>query len=588
MIGRIRGSSIAARERANFLTGSGFGYSAGRVNRLISLIAAAALAGSCDRPATPQAPDPATADQAAPAELAPPKIRLVVLVVIDQLASWTFERDLPYLEGGLARITRNGRFWPAARYPFASTYTAAGHAALSTGAPPSVTRILGNGWYRPELGRDRSAVDDPASPTLPVGAAPATALPGISPVQLAVDGVADVLREAHGGKARSISIGLKDRGAVYAAGKRPDLAVWYEPELAALTTSRFYASQPPAWLVALPPVRPRLTDEWKPLDAALLARITGVPDDAPGEGGEEGLDATFPHPLAGLAEPHEAMVLTPTGTDVMLEAAVAAVAAERLGADDVPDLLALTFSGHDYVGHAWGQESWERLDWLLRMDRSLAGFLEALDREVGRDAWALVLASDHGGSPMVEQRRAAGKPAYRLTYPQIVKVADGAAARALKRPGPWAVACAVNTVFGSPRLAALKPADRDRAIDAMVAALARVDGVAWAERTDRLAGDCEQRTGRERSACLSVVPGLSGEVFLQVAPDSILGGAGYPTGTTHGSGNPVDTDVPIAVLAPGLSPARSAENISPLRVAATLSKLLGIPSPPATREPPLF
>jgi hypothetical protein len=523
------------------------------------------LAPACGK--QDRAPAKAPAEEPAPADGGQGNgLRLVVLVVIDQLPSWSFDQDVPYLEGGLARIIRTGIFWPGARYPYANTYTSPGHATLSTGAPPSVTRILGNHWYRRDTGAEVSSID----------------------AELAVDGVADVLRTARGGKARSVALGLKDRGVLFAAGRSPDVAVWYDG--AAMTTGGRFPATPPKWLVdwnAAHPVQSHLADEWTPLDAALLERMTGNPDDAPGEAGEDGLDATFPHPLKGLATAGDAVTLTPSGTDYMIDATLAAIAGEQLGEDGVADLLALTFSGHDYAGHAWGQRSWERTDLLLRLDRSLAGLLDALDTRVGAGKWALILTSDHGAAPMVEQQRGA---AHRLGYDQLAGVADAAAARALGKPGPWAIETASGTIYTSAAFAKLPAADRARATDAMVAALRKVPGVAWADAITPLLARCgtDKASAEERAACLSIAPDLSGDLFVWPAPGSILGGDKYKFGTTHGSGNPTDTMVPIALLVPGLTPRRDPSPISPLRVAPTLSKLLGIPAPPAAKEPPLF
>src|SRR5690606_33810362 len=100
------------------------------------------------------------------------------------------------------------------------------------------------------------------------------------------------------------------------------------------------------------------------------ARTRG-PDSAPGEGGFYGLDSAFPHRLDEVPNPAKALPATPAGDALVFDAARAAMAGEGLGQDAVPDLLALSFSAQDYVGHVWGQESWERLDMFLRLDQAL-------------------------------------------------------------------------------------------------------------------------------------------------------------------------------------------------------------------------
>ena len=122
---------------------------------------------------------------------------------------------------------------------------------------------------------------------------------------------------------------------------------------------------------------------WNKLPDIDHAAITGVPDDNPGELEEHGLGASFPYHLARYQAPAKTLRAIPLGDDLLLETARAALVGEGMGTDDITDLLTVSFSAHDYAGHNWGQESWERLDLLLRLDDKLGDFLAHLDKTVG-------------------------------------------------------------------------------------------------------------------------------------------------------------------------------------------------------------
>lgn len=517
-------------------------------------------------------------------------LKLVVLLVIDQLPSWSFERDRNYLDGGIARMIREGAFYPNIQIPFAITYTAPGHTALGTGAPPAVTGILANSWYDTKTGAKPSAIYDPESPVFTIGAVPSGGRPsgGASGARMVVDGLADELRRATEGKGRSIAISLKERGAILAIGRKPDLAIWYDSTQRAMTTSAYYADAAPAWLDELSlthPIAPRLDTVWTQLTDIDHAAITGIDDAMAGERAEFGMGNAFPQQLSRSSNPAKELRSTPLGDDILLETVYAALAAEKLGQDDVADLLSVSFSSHDYAGHNWGQESWERLDLLLRLDDKLGALMKHLDDTVGAGAYAVVLTSDHGATPLVEHSIRAGKPAKRVTLTTMMETANEGAKTVLG-DGQWVVEVAASSIYGSPAFMAQPRESRDQALDAMVATLSSVEGVGYVARTDRIAGDCDSRSGVEALACRSVVLGASGQIFFGAAQNYMI--TRYTTGTGHGAPTRDDRVIPLIVYAPGWGPKRVDDReISMLQVAPTIAALLGIPSPPAAREPAL-
>jgi hypothetical protein len=375
-----------------------------------------------------------------------------------------------------------------------------------------------------------------------------------------------------------VAIALKPRAAVFMTGRRPELAIWYEAAAGGMTTSRAYASEVPAWLAELARTRPatRFFDRtWEPLDAALLARHTGIPDDAPGEGTVAGLGTTFPHRFTG-GDPAQGVLHTPFADEIVIDTVRAALPALELGSDDVPDLLAIGLNAHDYAGHLWGPESWEVLDLTLRLDRLLGELFDELDHRLGRDGWAAVLTSDHGITPVVERSHYPG--ARRITSAELAAAIDRALASSLGK-GPWVSRVTSSNIY----LAPLPDAGRDAALTAALQAIRGVPGIARAERADRMSG-CAERSGLERAMCDSIVDGESGELYVVPVAGSQI--SDYTSGTHHDAPFDDNRRVPILVRAPGLAPQTGTGTL--LQVAPTLAALLGVPAPPAATSPPLF
>jgi hypothetical protein len=516
--------------------------------------------------------------------------RLLVLVIIDQLPSWSFERSLPHLTGGLGRMAREGVRFSRVELPYGNTFTASGHAAIATGAAPHDTGIIANEWHHDSAIETSGATDDADSPLFGPRPPPG----GESSRQLRVEGVVDSLERATGGRARTVAIGLKDRAAILAIGKKPDIVIWWDSTQRMMTSSKLYGGRP-AWL---DPARGLVTDPatflastWQPHDAAACEELSGRLDDAPGEGGNHGLGATFPHALPAVEDPGKAILNTPFGTQMLFESATAAIESEKLGADDVVDLLAISISSHDYAGHGWGQESWECADVLLDIDRRLSGLFTLLDRRVGPDRWIAVVTSDHGALHIAQASDTdAGKAKGRvIPKPDVIAVAERAAEKVLGTGGaPWAHAVSGNLVHLSPAFRALPAAQQDRAFTAMIRDISAVPGMGLVERSSKLvADDCAAVADPDRRlACFSLPPGIVEAIYAMPAAGSQYVGD-HPWGAGHGCASPEERRVPLLVRAPGHPPATHDEPVDFLRVAPTMARLLGVPPPLAARQPPL-
>jgi hypothetical protein len=507
-----------------------------------SLALALLVLAGCPAPSTP-ASKPAPRPGASPTGT-----RLVVLLVIDQWPQWSFVQKRPALTGGFDRLLREGA-WHTGVYSYPATQTAPGHATLGTGEPPSVTGIVANQFWNRDAEKLLESVED---------------LDGSRTTRwLRVPGLGDAIAAAKTG-AKAVAVSLKDRAALLPLG-HAGLAIWYDR-----TAVAFTSNAPRPWLAAharAHPIPARFAAPWTPLDAARLAQLSGTTDDQPGE-----------RALTGTRDPADALYATPLGNDLVLETALAAIDGEQLGADDAPDLLSISLSSHDYVGHAWGHESWEAWDLTLRLDERLAELLAALDAKVGAGRWALIATSDHGAAPLPE-RRSGG----RITYQQIHDAAQRAAVAELGA-GDWIASAKFPTVSLTAAGRAQEPRGRTKALTKIVYALRSFPGIARVEKTAELAGHCGTRTGDAAMICLALDRERSGEVIYLPAPGWVVHDNDEVPATAHGSLNDYDREVPLILLPPKRTahPAANtpAEPIEMTRVATLLAGWLGVTPPP--------
>jgi len=519
-----------------------------------SVVLAAALgatlaACSGGSPRVPGAPKPGT------------EPRLVVLLVVDQWPEWAFEAKRAALTGGFDRLLREGE-WHVGQHPSAATLTASGHAMFGSGEPPYHSGIVGNEWWHRDLDRQLKSIEAEDG--------------SITTKWMRVPGLGDAIAAAKtGGKA--VSISLKDRAAILPLG-HAGTAIWYDHKRVAWASLTEHA-RPPAWLDewnASHPISAHLHDVWTPL--AETPQLAGIADDAPGELGEKGFGPTFPHALDATKDPADAIFATPLGNDLVLDTATAAIDHEQLGADAHPDLLVISLSAHDYIGHGWGQESWEAWDTLRRLDRRLDQFLADLDAKVGAGRWAMIVTSDHGASPMPESVHGG-----RITFQQLRGAANRAAIAELG-PGQWIAGGTYPTIYLSRAALAQKPKDLAVAMTKIVYALRAFPGLLRVEKSADFWGHCETRTGDAFLLCITLDPERSGEIIYLPAPGWIVQEADDGLATGHGSMQPYDRLVPVIMLPPGRASHAALTRpddatIQMVRISTVLARWLGVTPP---------
>jgi hypothetical protein len=418
----------------------------------------------------------------------------------------------------------------------------------------------------------------------------------MSPKNLRRPALGDLLKAALPG-ARVVSISAKDRSAVTMGGERPDLALWWDRVAGGFATSTYYAERLPDWVVAWNAgwvERTRTGDfarGWEPLplDERALEASGTAPDDRAGERPSSG-KRTLPYPAPAVSSPPQpgelaraaaAVYGSPRADVFTLELAQQAVRELELGADAATDVLMISLSACDTVGHSFGPTSREVTDTLLRADRALAVLFADLDLRLGRGRWLAALSADHGVLDLPEALAARGIGAVRVPAARVTEAHDAMRAALSGAYGQdfWLGTddASVRLSERAMRAAGLEPAGVRRAA---AEALQRA-GADWIETVIAI----DELTGAEPPAggwllpwwhCYD--PERSPDLRVQQRPWHILT-AFEPLGTTHGTPYECDRRVPLVFLGPGFPPGASFAPASPCDAVPTLLAALALPIP---------
>jgi predicted AlkP superfamily pyrophosphatase or phosphodiesterase len=504
--------------------------------------------------------------------------RLVVMIAVDQLRADYMDRFRPFFgRSGFNLFLQRGASFAEARYEHATTATCPGHAVMLTGSYGAVNGIIANDWFDTRSGHEVYCAADTTVKLI------GSEEEGRSPRNLNGVTVGDLLKIATGGKSRVVTMSAKDRSAIMLGGHLADGAYWMQDTL--FVSSTYYHDQLPAWAQkfnASGQITSYLGKKWERLLPASAYEMVG-PDDVPAETDESGMGRTFPRTVGAHGKVDEEFVeafdQSPFSNEVLAEFAMQAVTSEGLGRDTVPDLLGISFSANDRVGHAYGPDSHEVMDVTIRLDRTLAKLFGFLDRTVGLANVVIALTADHGVAPLPEVfARLQPHASARRFHPAIM---DTVVDRALTARYGAAPAAGWLSFHDQPLLYLNMPALRARKISVeeaervVQAAILSVPGVHEALTSAELA---KARAGGARSPeVLSYHPTRSGNVYYQMAPYIVVDDEA--TGTGHGTPWAYDQQVPVlfygARIIPGIrqTPAAVAD------IAPTLAALLGLTAP---------
>lgn len=527
---------------------------------------------------------------------------LVVVISIDQFRADYLERFRPHFgAGGFNLLLEQGADFVNCHYRHSHTKTAPGHAVMLTGVYANINGIIANDWIDRRTFEQVGCVGDPAEKIVGLDAAPRTRFPGIndpllgrSPRKLLVTTVGDELKLCRGGRPKVIAISNKDRAAILMGGKLADAA--YFMENGVMVSSTYYQPELPGWVRAWNAEGKAAAYFGKVWSRVLPEADYACqgPDDASGEDDKTSeLGRTMPKTVTGGetkagAKFFEAFENTPFSNEVLADFAKTAIAQENLGRrPGITDMLCVSFSAADHIGHLYGPDSHEVMDNVVRMDRTLEDFFRFLDQQVGLKRCTIVLTADHGTAPNPEHIHSlnAAVPAGRIDGGQMLASCEAALNRAfgaLADHGRWLVSYD-NSFLLHPGALAEHGVSATAAEVVVRDALLSLDFVQAAyTRTQLERGDVRDALGRQ--AMMSFNRERSGDVYFQVKPYFIS----KVLGSNHGSPYDYDTHVPLVWYGVGVPRGTFTDQVGVDDLAPTLSHLLGLNAPPFARGRVLF
>ena len=512
---------------------------------------------------------------------------LVVLVSIDQLAAWVLEGALPYCgERGFRRLMREGVTFPECRYRHACTETGPGHATLGTGADAARHGIVANDWYDPETGKRIYCCEDLDQ----------TGIGGDGdrrgPRNLLVPTLGDQMKCYLGAESKVVSLSWKDRSAILMAGRSADDVLWFSKRNGSLVTTSAYGAKLPPWAEQFNAQKAadsyfgRVWQRFGPASA-----YAGLLDDVPYERADFNNAHTLPAVIDGgkpQLEPvfYEHLYESPFANELLLQAATFALRQQRLGGDGPPDLLCISFSSNDVIGHRNGPQSVESRDMTLRVDEVLGQLLEMLDREVGAARYAIVVSADHGVQPMPELARTRRVPAGRgMLTKWAASAVEAALVRDLGVPEAgvktWILVSGEGLIYLQREAITKLGKDLRKVRKIAALAAAKVRGVAQVCTLDELVDQDQSADPVVAALRRGCHPERSPD--LVVVPQPLWIDGTLPA--SHGTPWPADRHVPLLVKGPRILRGEVVrERVSPGVGVVILAELLGIPRPPGAED----
>jgi hypothetical protein len=483
--------------------------------------------------------------------------KLVVVIVIDQFRGDYLERYRnQFGDGGFRLLVDRGAYFPNCNYNYANTRTAPGHATLFTGAYSNGHGIAANEWWDPKKKHMVSSVEDDATKLVGVNGGKT----GASPHNLLADTLGDELKLATQGKARVFGVSLKDRAAVLPAGFAGDAAYWIEPSSGAWVTSTYYRDDLPQWVQDFNSTRPAKywNREWKDGQGTVL-RSTAHRQS------KDGSEAGF----------YDVVGPTAFANEYEFEFAKELMQYENVGRGPATDLLSISLSPNDILGHQVGPDSPEMRQMALDLDRELADFFGFLGHQLGLANVWVALSADHGVSSLPDAVKKLRIPAANVGGAKLEGQINSALAAKFSSGHPAAFVKMDYPLAWLDQDAFAAAHVREHDAEAAVGEAMKQAGLRDYYTKSQLAEGEVPATPLGRKFQNSYSP--EGSWYVMGVPDIYT--VGPAKGTDHASPYTYDTHVPLAFYGLPFQPGTYQTKTEPVDLAATLAALLGINAP---------
>ena len=515
----------------------------------------------------------ASAQQSNAAAIERPK--LVVGIVVDQMRwDYLYRYQKRYTDGGFKRLLGEGFSCENTMIPYVPSVTAIGHTCIYTGSVPSIHGIAGNNFVKD--GKKVYCTDDDS--VKPVGTTSVAAL--MSPRNLWVSTIGDEMKIASNGRAKVVGVALKDRASILPAGHNPNGAFWFDDQTGCFITSSYYMDRLPKWVEAFNDKRlpeQYLSQKWNTLYPKNTYTESTTDENEYENGIREGVKATLPLNLPELYKKYGYGIIrnTPFGNSLTLDMAKAAIDGEQLGTDDETDLLTVSCSSTDYIGHQVGTHAIETEDTYLRLDKAIADFLAYLDSKVGKGNYLVFLSADHGAmnnAAFLQDRRI---PAGSWDASATAKKLNHVLAKEYPEAGDIVKTVMNYQVFFNRDVIKSKQLDFDNIKQTVVNVLKEDPSVLYAcdmakASTESIPEDVKFRIingyNRERS----------GDVVIVLKPNFYAHGM---KGTDHGAWNSYDTHIPLVFMGWGIKHGATTKQTYMTDIASTIAAMLHVQAP---------
>lgn len=513
------------------------------------------------------------------------KPKLTIIIVVDQFrADYLLRFNDLFGQKGFKRLMNQGAYFTNANYVYTNTYTATGHSTIVTGSIPSIHGVIGNKWFSRQTGKFVKASED--DKVTGVGTEGQS-----SPQQLLTTTIGDQLKLSNNYQSKTFGVSIKDRSAVFTAGRQGTGAYWFDDKKGQMCSSSYFIKELPEWVVKFNDQH--IADQyfqknWERKLPEVAYQISDK-DDASYEATWEGNTKTFPHIIDGNSKVigptfYKQFGDSPFSNELLAKFALATIENEKLGQGKYPDFLTVSFSAPDLTGHMFGPYSQEAQDMIIRTDETIGVFLDGLDKQLGLNNVLVVLTADHGVAPIPKYAHQHNLGGLRIDGLKLKKDIED---RLIKRYGElekaedkYLFGLVNQQVYLNEALIREKKLDIKEVEDFVGQYAVKTEGFAtYYTRSKIVAGEMPNTdVGRRIVAGFS--PERSGNVFLLVKPFVQIAEAEEEyDGTGHGTPYHYDTHVPIIFMGKQVKSGVYREACSPSDIAPTLATILEVEPP---------